>query len=271
LTQRSGIQTRDQLTNILPFNTVKDYEDWLSRINTFPRYMDQTMGLMQEGMRTKTLLPKVIMERVPKQIEKQIVTSPEQSPFYRPFLKFPDTIAVSERARLQTAAQTAINKNIIPSYRKFQQFFNEQYLPASFEQVGIWQIPNGDKLYALYARKYTTTKRTPAEIHELGLREVKRIRGEMEAIIQQVGFKGSFSEFLTYLRTDPKFYYKTPEELLTGYRALTRRIDPQLLKVFKTLPRMPYAVEPIPAASAPDTTTAYYQQPAADGSRAGIY
>ncbi|WP_218081088.1 DUF885 domain-containing protein [Anthocerotibacter panamensis] len=271
LTQRDGIQTSNELTDLLRFQTVKDYEDWIARLNRFPTYMDQTIALMQEGIRTRTLLPKVIMQRVPAQIDQQLVATPEASPFYKPFRQFPKTISPDEQTRLSALARTAIRERILPSFRTFKTFFVQQYLPASFDRVGAWQIPNGDKLYAFRVRQFTTTDLTPEEVHELGLKEVKRIRGKMEAIIQQVGFKGTFAEFLNFLRTDPRFYYKSPEELLEAYRALSKRIDPTLVKLFKTLPRTPYGVEPIPAAIAPDTTTAYYNGPAADGSRAGTY
>ena len=126
-------------------------------------------------------------------------------------------------------------------------------------------------MYAFEARRYTTTAMTPQQIHETGQSEVKRIRAEMEAIKDKVGFKGSLQDFFKHLRTDPKFYYKSGEELLDAYRAMSKRIDPHLVKVFRTIPRMPYGVEPIPMNVAPDTTTAYYQQPAADGSRPGNY
>jgi uncharacterized protein (DUF885 family) len=144
-------------------------------------------------------------------------------------------------------------------------------LPAAYPQAGIWQMSGGDKIYEFLARDYTTTDLTPKEIHEKGLSEVARIRAEMEKIKTQVGFKGTLQEFFQHLRTDPKFFYKTPDELLNAYRAMTRRIDPELVKVFRTLPRTPYGVIPIPDKIAPDTTTAYYNSPSADGSRPGYY
>ena len=271
INQRGGIQTANELADALRFETVKDYEDWLGRMTSFPTYMDQTMELMREGMREKMLLPKVVMQRVPAQIDKQIVDDPRSSLFYVPFKRIPQSIPAADRERLERAAREAIEAMIVPAFRRFKEFFTKEYLPASFNEVGAWQMRDGEKMYAFFTRKYTTTSMTPLEVHAIGLREVARIRGEMQVIMTKVGFKGSLQEFFQYLRTDPRFYYKTPQELFEAYQAMSKRIDPRLVKVFKTLPRMPYGVEPIPMAIAPDTTTAYYRQPAADGSRAGTY
>ncbi|MDQ3753533.1 MAG: DUF885 domain-containing protein, partial [Acidobacteriota bacterium] len=258
LNQRGGIQTADELTNNLRFTTVKDYEDWIARLKALPVLIEQTAALMREGAKTKMILPRVIMERIPAQIDKQIVTKPEDSPFYKPFTKFPDAIPAAERERLSAAAREAIAASVVPAFKKFRGFFADEYLPATFAAVGAWQMPNGQEMYAFRARDFTTTNMTPQEIHNIGLSEVKRIRSEMQAIMERVGFKGTLQDFFKHLRTDPQFYYKTPDELLVAYRAMTRRIDPQLVKVFKTLPRTPYGVEPIPDKIAPDTTTAYY-------------
>jgi uncharacterized protein (DUF885 family) len=176
-----------------------------------------------------------------------------------------------DRARLTQGAKEAISSGVIPAYKGFKEFFVKEYLPASFDQVGAWQMRDGDRLYAFFVRKYTTTQLTPKEVHETGLAEVKRISAAMQAVMDKVGFQGTRQEFFKFLRTDPRFYFKNCEELLDAYRALTRRIDPQLVKIFRILPRTPYGVEPIPDKIAPDTTTAYYREPAADGSRAGTY
>ena len=150
-------------------------------------------------------------------------------------------------------------------------YFERTYLPASRESVGLSSLPNGSSWYEFLARNFTTTSMTPDEIHRLGLNEVRRIRDEMQLIIDEVEFEGDFQEFLVFLRTDPQFYYDDPDDLHEAYLATCKRIDPELVKLFGHLPRMPYGVKPIPAATAPDTTTAYYSRPAADGSRAGIY
>lgn len=271
LNQRGGIQTQNELADSLRFQTVKDYEDWIARLNAFPAYMDQTMTLMRAGIAARLLLPQVIMQRVPAQIDKQIVDKAEESLFYKPFKTFPASIAAVEQERLRAAARAAIGSNIVPSYKRFKKFFAEEYLPATYDQVGAWQLPQGEAMYAFFTRKFTTTNVTPREVHEKGLSEVKRIREAMEEVMNQVGFKGTLQEFFTFLRTDKRFYYDSPEELFTAYQAISKRIDPNLVKVFRKLPRMPYGLEAIPAAVAPDTTTAYYRQPAADGSRAGTY
>ncbi|MFQ5778264.1 MAG: DUF885 family protein [Terriglobia bacterium] len=271
LNQRGGVQTANELADSLRFTTVKDYEDWLARLRALPAYLDQTIALMREGIRVGMVHPKVIMKRIPAQIAAQIVDDPAESLFFKPFQHFPAGIAAAERERLRAEARRAIGEHILPSFRRFQQFFNEEYLPACYERVGAWQMPRGKQMYAFRARLFTTTDLTPEEIHALGQREVRRIRAEMEKVIEQVGFQGSFQDFLHFLRTDPQFYYDDPQELLEAYRAFSKQIDPTLVKLFKKLPRMPYGVEPIPANVAPDTTTAYYRRPAADGSRAGTY
>ncbi|HEV7716875.1 MAG TPA: DUF885 domain-containing protein, partial [Steroidobacteraceae bacterium] len=160
---------------------------------------------------------------------------------------------------------------VIPAYARFEKFFRERYVPASRSTDGIWDTPDGMAFYEERARFHTTTSLTPEQIHQIGLKEVTRIRAEMDKVIREVGFKGSFTEFLEFLRTDPRFYYKTPDELFRAYAVLAKQIDPELVKLFRRLPRTPYGVRPIPATSAPNTTTAYYQGPALDGSRAGYY
>jgi prolyl oligopeptidase len=271
LTQRDGIQDESQLAEVITFATVKDYEDWIARLRTFPAYMDQTIALMTAGVEQKIVQSKVVMQRLPEQIKKQLVEDPQQSLYYKPFLSFPEGISDADQARLKHAARAAIAEQVVPAYRKFATFFDEVYYPACFDEVGVWQVPRGREFYALRARQFTTTRLTPDEIHNIGLAEVKRIRAEMEAIVEQVKYEGTFQQFLQHLREDPKFYYQTPEELLNGYLALCKRIDPQLTKLFRKLPRIPYGLEAIPQHIAPDTTAAYYRPPAADGSRAGTY
>jgi uncharacterized protein (DUF885 family) len=271
INQRGGIQTLDELGDRLRFETLKDFEDWLARLRAIPTLMDQNIALMKEGARAHIMWPKIVLDRVPAQIDKQLVAQPEDSPFFKPFKKFPAAISAADRERLTKAAEEAITSAVLPSFQKLKKYFVDEYLPAAFEEVGVWKMPQGGDYYAYLARRHTTTGLTPQQIHEKGLSEVARIKAEMQTIMGKVGFKGTLPEFFTKLRTDPQFFYKTPDELLEAYRALAKQIDPNLVKVFKTLPRTPYGVTPIPDKIAPDTTTAYYNQPAADGSRAGTY
>ncbi len=274
LNQREGIQTTDELADALRFETLKDYQDWITRMRTFPALMDQNIALMRQGIKERIVHPKVIMERIPAQLDKQIVSDPTQSGFYRPFLHFSHFskgISAADQQRLRQEARQAVEQQIVPAFKKFKDFFVSEYLPACFDQVGIWQMPNGAERYAFEVRHFTTTNATPEEVHEIGLREVARIRGEMDRIIHETGFKGTREEFFKFLRTDPQFFYKTPDDLFEAYKALAKTVDPNLVKVFRTLPREPYGVEAIPAVAAPDTTAAYYRPGAADGSRAGTY
>ncbi len=271
LNQRGGIQTENETADALSFRTVKDYEDWIARLRTFDTYMNQTIAMMQQGIDHKIVHAHVVMKRVPAQIRRQIVDDPQKSLFYKPFRSISDSIDEKTATRLQAEAKAAIRDVVVPGFKRFEKFFNGSYLPACFEKVGVSQIPDGQNFYAYRARFYTTTELTPQQIHEIGLSEVKRIRGEMEKIMREVKFEGSFREFLEHLRTDPQFYYRNENDLFQAVQAVCKRVDPQLVKLFKKLPRMPYGVERIPASIAPDTTAAYYRGPAADGSRAGSY
>ncbi|HEY7086508.1 MAG TPA: DUF885 domain-containing protein [Tepidisphaeraceae bacterium] len=269
--QRNGIQTEYELADQLRFQTLKDYEDYLARLRAFPEHMDQTIELMRAGMAAGIMHPKVIMQRVPAQIDKVIVEDPKNSAYYKPFKKFPAAISEEKQRELASAAQQVLAEQVIPAYRKFKPFFENEYLPKCLDSVGIWQLPQGEQMYAFFARRYTTTDLSPDQIHELGLREVSRIDAEMDRVMKSAGFAGTREQFFEFLRSDPRFFYKSGDELLEASRALAKRIDPKLVKVFKTLPRMPYGVEPVPMAVAPDTTAAYYNGPADDGSRAGTY
>ena len=271
LNQLGGVHTVNQLAETLRFDTLKDYEDWLARLKALPVRVDQTISLMRIGMKERIILPKIVVQRVPAQIDHQIVSDPKASPLYKPFTKFSSSIAESDQVRLAKAAQVTIADNVVPAYRKLKEFVVNDYLPAAWNQVGIWQLPNGAAMYASATRHNTTTDLTPREIHEIGLKEVKRIRAEMQAVIDKLGFRGSLTEFTKFLHGDEKFYFKTERELLEAYRALSRRIDPSLVKVFRTLPRMPYGIEPLSANIAPDSPAGLYRGPAADGSRAGTF
>lgn len=268
---RGGVQTLDDRTRSIPQATVHDYEDWLERMRGIDTVIEQTIELAERGRQQDLIAPKVLMERIPDQIETQLVETGTDSPFYEFFAQMPDTIDEADRRRLQQAAVEVIEDTVVPAYRRLARYFERSYLPASRGSIGLSSLPDGAAWYERLAKDYTTTQMTPDEIHRLGLEEVRRIRDEMQLVIDEVGFDGDFRAFLEFLRTDPQFYYEDPDELYEAYLATCKRIDPELVKLFGKLPRMPYGVKPIPAATAPDTTTAYYSRPAADGSRAGIY
>jgi prolyl oligopeptidase len=269
--QRGGVQNLDSQAAYLRFETVADYDDWLARMGKIDAVVEQTIERAERGRDEGMVLPRVLMERIPDQIAVQLVESGTESPFYSVFETMPETVPTAEQERLRKAAVDTIEEVVVPAYRELADYFEDTYLPASRESVGLSSLPNGSAWYEFLARRYTTTHMTPDEIHRLGLDEVKRIRGEMQLIIDELEFEGDFQEFLTFLRSDPQFYYDNPDDLYEAYLATSKRIDPELVKLFGTLPRMPYGVKPIPDAVAPDTTTAYYSRPAADGSRAGIY
>lgn len=271
VSQRGGIQNAEGIAEVLPFATVKDYRDWLARMRALPVAIEQTQALMRDGVAAGNTPPRVLMERVVGQIQAQIVDDPTKSPFYKPFSKFPDTVPVAERAALQAEAKLVIAGKIVPAYRRFATFFSSDYLPRTRTSIAAVDLPDGKAYYDFVAGYFTTTDLTADQIHQIGLKEVARIRAGMEKIKAEVGFKGTLAEFFQHLRTDPKFFYKAPQELFTAYEAISKRIDPQLVKAFKTIPRLPYGVRPIPDNIAPDTTTAYYQPGAVDGTRAGFY
>jgi len=271
LNQRNGPQTAAELGTRLRFETLKDYEDWIDRLRSFPAYLQQAQELLAEGVRRRIVHPRIIMERIPRQLDAQVVEKPEESPFHEPFAHFPESIPARDRKRLTAAALEAITTHIVPAFVRFKEFFVGAYLPGCFPEVGIWQVPGGDEIYRFLVREHTTRDLTPDDVHDIGLAEVSRIESEMHDVMRQTGFSGSLAEFFAFLRSDSRFYCGTPEQLLTAYRSLCKRIDPWLVKLFGVLPRMPYGVEPIPDTIAPDTTTAYYSRPAADGSRAGTY
>ncbi|MFA3791898.1 DUF885 family protein [Aliiglaciecola sp. SL4] len=269
--QNQGVQTLDDMANFVSLSSVKDYENWLTRLEKIPKLLEQNQTLMETGISQGIMPSRDTMLRIPAQIKKQLVEQPEQSLFYKPFANINDSIAENEKARLQQQAKSIITDQIVPAYGAFYEFFVEQYLPATRASHGLWDTPNGKASYEQKVRYFTTTELTPDEIHQIGLDEVARNHAEMDKVMEETGFDGTFDEFVNFLRTDPQFYYETPEDLFEAYLAISKRIDPEIVKLFGKLPRMPYGLKAIPDAVAPDSTTAYYNPPAADGSRAGYY
>lgn len=271
INMRSGPQHRHGMVEYLPFDTAQDYEDWLTRLETLPTQLDQYRAQLVKGIAQQRTQARVVMARVPEQIDRVINPDPEQSPFWRVFASMPQSITADTQNDLKARARRVISDQLNPAYAAFKTFMVEQYLPACREEPGIGSLPGGKDIYRELVKQFTTTDLSPEQVHEIGLNEVARIRSEMLAIIDEVGFAGDLPAFNEFLRSDPQFYYTDAEALLTAYQAISKRIDPELVKLFGKLPRTPYGVRPIPSEIAPDTTTAYYMGPAADGSRAGFY
>ena len=268
---RDGPQSLDETAELMPFEKVQDYETWIRRMAAIPAYLEQYAEQLRRGAREKRTQPRVIMERVLPQLAAQIPAKAEDSPFFVRFRSYPDAIPVAEQERLSAAAKKVIAENVIPAYQRFTAVFKDEYLPATRNTVGIWDTPDGPDFYAFLTRYHTTTPLTPEKINEIGLAEVARNRADMQKVVDEVGFKGSLTDFFEHLRTDPKFYYKTGDELFRAYAFITKVIDPELPKLFGKLYRTPFGLRAIPENSAPNTTTAYYSGPSIDGTRAGYY
>ena len=270
--QMNGVQINfGQLAGSTPFRNSKDYRDYIARLSAFPKQIDQLIALMKRGIETKWLPPAVPMRSVPDQIEGQIAEDPGASPYFKPFVTFPEELPAADRARLIESGRNAIAQSMTPALKKLAAFIKETYLPACRKDIGASSLPDGEAFYQYAIKRHTTTNLPAREIHEIGKREVARIRKEMEAIIRQVGFTRSFQDFLAYLRTDPRFYYTKADDLVAGYSYIAKLSDGKLPELFAELPRTPYGVRVIPDYEAPAQTTAYYQPSAADGSRAGLF
>ena len=260
-----------ELYKTLPFNNEVDYDSYLGRLKAYSKYTDDHIEVMREGIRRGYVLPAIVLEGYEDTISSHIYDEPTKSPLYTPFTKLPDQIAESSRIRITKEGAELIESHVIPSYARFLKFINEEYLPASRNSIGASALPNGREFYRHRVRKYTTLDVSPEEVHEIGISEVRRIRNEMEAIPEQLEFEGSFAEFLTHLRTDPKFYPKDVESYKKEVAYILKKMDGQLPQLFGKLPRTPYGIKEIPAYIAPKTTAAYYQPPSGDGRIAGFY
>ena len=272
LNQMEGPQlTFPQLADSTPFRNARDYESYLARLSAFPGLIDQMIALMTRGIEKKWIPPAVPLRSVPSQLEGQIVDDPASSPLFKPFEHLPAEVSAGDQARLAVEGRRRIAENVMPALKKLDAFLKDTYLPHCRVEIAANSLPDGEAYYSYAARRQTTTNLTPRQIHDIGTQEVARIRKEMEAVLQQVGFKGSFAEFITFLRSDPRFYFTRAEDLVTAYRDISKRADARLPELFAELPRNPYGVREIPAYEAPAQTTAYYQPGAPDGSRAGYY
>ena len=261
LNQRGGVQDYYLYGNRLNFTDLQSYKNWFERVKGYTQNVRNSLEINKEGLELGYTQPKLVTRGVSAQIGAMLEKDLEDHPYFKIFKNVGDVASSEDALALQNEVKGYIQNVLNPTYQELYDFLVNEYLPESRDTIGISDVPNGKDWYEYLARYHTTTNLTPDEIHEIGLREVAKIRAEMEDIIEQVGWEGDFNSFLQYLRTDPRFYYETGEELLQAYRAMSKEIDAYMPTLFNKLPRAPYGVIPIPMESAPFTTTAYYNAP----------
>ena len=257
--------------SVQPFKTVKDYDDWLMRMQAAAVIFDQAIVNMREGIKRKVVQPKPVVQATIPQIAAHVVKSYKKSIFWMPIKNMPKDFSRADRRRLTAAYRQRIESTVIPAYRRMHNFVKNEYLPAARETHGYWDLPDGERWYAFQVKTMTTTDRTPEEIHQLGLAEVARIQDEMRAVMKEVGFKGDLKAFFKYLQEDDKFYYTTEEEVLQGYRDLRDKVNKLVPKMFDIFPKADYEVRPVEAFRAKSSAGASYMPPAPDGSRPGVF
>lgn len=272
ITNRSGWHMSfAQRPGNMSFLELADYENYLGQLAQYPRYNKENMATLAQAVDRGYTQYCTSMEGYDKSISSHIVNDVTKSAFYAPFRNFPKKISEAKRQELTKRGTALIKDKIIPAYEKLYKFYTEKYGPNCRKTVGITSLKGGDDYYAHLIRHFTTTEMTPDQIHDKGLSEVKRLRGEMAKIIKKVKFEGSFKDFVTFLRTDPRFYAKNAEDLMEKAALIAKRMDGQLPKLFGFLPRNPYGLKEIPLDIAEKTTTAYYMPSNGDGKTAGNY
>jgi uncharacterized protein (DUF885 family) len=254
-----------------PFKTVKDYDDWLSRVDDAIVNTDYMIENMQEGMRQGIVQPRILMEKVIPQLESQIVDDVTQSAFYQPIVNMPDEFSAEDRARLTAAFEDKIANAIIPTYARLNNFISDEYLSSARETVGLYALPKGNDWYAYNVRTITTTDMTPEEIHQIGLDEVARIHGEMNAVMEEVGFDGDLKEFFEFVNTDPQFFFDEPEQLIQGYRDMADHIDELAKDLFEVFPNTGFEVRRVEPFREQSASGGSYSAGTPDGSRPGIF
>ena len=272
ITSDSGFHTGiSRLGQEVPLATLKDYENYLSRLRAIPAYFDQHVALMREGLRTGFTSARIALEGYEATMRPHVVSDPEQSVFWKPFAAFPSGVPREQHDRLRAAARKAIQESVVPAYRSLFEFFTNEYRPGARSTIAASDLPEGRAYYAWLVKHFTTLDTTPEVVHQIGLAETERIRQEMDEVMRKLDFRGTFAEFLEFLRSDPRFYAKTPEELLKQATWIAKRMDGKLPSLFGRLPRQPYGVEPVPDDLAPKYTGGRYVGAPLDATRAGTY
>jgi uncharacterized protein (DUF885 family) len=271
ITQLGGPQYLESTIARQPAATVDDYEQVIARLAAIPAVIQQTRILLDSGLALGITPPRVTLRDIPAQVQALTPEDAMRSPLLEPFTRFPATIAEAERTRLRTRAVQTYRDRVRPAYRDLHDYLVAHYLPGAREQLARSSLPDGKAWYAYDVKVQTTLSRTPAEIHQLGLAEVKRIRAAMDSVIRATGFTGDFAAFTRMLRTDPRFFFTDSASLVRAYRDVAKRIDPGLAALFGKLPRLPYGVTTIASFSAPSQTTAYYEPGSPDAHRPGQF
>ena len=257
--------------SVQPFKTVKDYDDWLSRMLRAAVLFDQAVINMRQGIEKKVVQPRIVVEKSIPQLAAHVVDDVEKSVFWMPIKNMPKSFSDADKKRLTAAYRQRIGAVIIPAYKRLHDFMNKEYLAAARDTHGYWDLPNGERWYAFNVRMMTTTTRTPEEIHQIGLNEVKRLHDEMRGVMKEVGFKGDLKAFFKFLQEDDQFYYKTEEEILEAYRSLQAKVNERLPKLFDIFPKADYEVRAVEAYRAKSAAGASYMRGTPDGSRPGIF
>jgi uncharacterized protein (DUF885 family) len=270
--QMGGVQIDlPSMQSFTPFDDLKDYENYLSRMRAMPLYIEQTVDLMRKGIETGWVYPRVPLRSLPGQLQNQFEGSLDDSPFLTPFKDYPDGIGAVDQERLVAEARRILSEEIRPAYSAMFNFVNEEYMPATTDDVGAWALPDGEAYYNYRVELMTTTDMTAEEIHEKGLSEVTRIKDEMIAIARETGFGDDLAAFQKFLKDDPQFYGHTPEQRINGYIEINDRLYEGIPALFGRLPQAKVEVEAMPDYEAPTGPGAYYRQPAPDGSRPGTF
>ena len=272
LSQMHGIQREAaSMFAMMKSKTPKDFANILARLEGLAPLIDQTIALMEEGIAQGIVPSRAPLRDIASQVQAQITSEPLDSPLLRSFTSLPSSMTDQEKKQLQEEAIVRYEQYARPAFEKLEAFLTDTYLPACRSTTGVSNLPNGQAWYAFEAKRSTTTDMTPRQIHEIGLKEVARIRAEMEKIKADTGFEGTLLEFFEFLRTDPQFYYERPTQLIAGYRDICKRVDPKLFEIFGTLPRQPYGIKPVPTYIEKSVTTAYYQPGSSTAGRPGYF
>jgi uncharacterized protein (DUF885 family) len=238
-----------------PFDDVAGYRRYIARMRDIPRYFDEQIVNMRAGLARGFSVPRATLNGRDKSVATFIVDDPTKSSFYKPFEKFPSNIPAAQQQELQAEAQAVITQSVMPAYTKLLGFIRDEYIPHTRGTISAHDLPDGDAFYRSQVREYTTTDMTPEQIHQLGLQEVARIDAEMQQTMRDSGFKGTMPEFLHFLKTDPQFYAKTPDELLGVSSYVAKRVDGVIGQHFGILPRHRFGIIPVPDALAPFYTS----------------